>query len=216
MSERRSPQASSDVKAEASADGRESADPAAADGASIDAAAEMYRRFRKAAEQRGEARMRGPARPRQQPGRSSASGERTGLAGDPRSTSRSAVPPQRAGSLRDPKPLGEAVKGLIRSRGWSAPVAVGGVISRWEQLVGEAIAEHCTPESFEDGVVVVACDSTAWATNLKLMKSQLLEMFARELGPGIVTALDIRGPSAPSWKKGRLTVRGRGPRDTYG
>lgn len=183
----------------------------------VDAASQMYRRFRKAAEQRGETKLRGPVRPKAQPG----SGGGSGLAGDPRSLARqasqSAVPPQRVGSLRDPKPLGDAVKGLIRSRGWSAPVAVGGVISRWEQLVGEAIAEHCTPESFEDGVVVVVCDSTAWATNLKLMQPQLMEVFTRELGPGIVTSLDIRGPSAPSWRKGRFSVRGgRGPRDTYG
>ena len=26
----------------------------------------------------------------------------------------------------------------------------------------------------------------------------------------------VRGPGAPSWKRGRLAVRGRGPRDTYG
>lgn len=94
---------------------------------------------------------------------------------------------------------------------------MGSVISRWNQLVGETIAEHCTPQKFEDGVVVVSCDSTAWATNLKLMKPQLMEVFDRELGKGIVTEVDIRGPQAPSWKKGRFTVRGgRGPRDTYG
>lgn len=116
----------------------------------------------------------------------------------------------------DPALLGSAMKGLIRSRGWSAPVAVGSVITRWEQLMGPAIAEHCHPESFENGVVVVVCDSTAWATNLKLMQTQVMDMFDRELGPGIVTRLDIRGPRPPSWKKGKLSVRGRGPRDTYG
>ncbi|WP_022872693.1 DUF721 domain-containing protein [Nesterenkonia alba] len=168
-----------------------------------DAAVVLYRRFRRAAEDRGEYRLRKPL-------------SSHGLAKNPRSTAREAKAPRQPGDLRDPKPLGGLVKGLIRSRGWSAPVAVGSVITRWDQLVGPSIAEHCTPESFADGVVVVICDSTAWATNLKLMKPQLMDVFERELGPGIVTDVEIRGPAAPSWKKGRYSVRGRGPRDTYG
>ena len=33
---------------------------------------------------------------------------------------------------------------------------------------------------------------------------------------GRVTVFDVRGPQGPSWKKGPRSVRGRGPRDTYG
>ncbi|MGO1192590.1 MAG: DUF721 domain-containing protein [Nesterenkonia sp.] len=171
-----------------------------------DAATVLFNRFRKAAAEQGHRRMARPPR-------------NSSLTSDPRASARaaSARSSREKADLRDPKPLGAAVKGLIRSRGWSAPVAVGSVISRWDQLVGEAIAEHCSPQSFEDGVVVVVCDSTAWATNLKLMKPQLMDVFERELGRGIVTEIDIRGPQAPSWKKGKFTVRGgRGPRDTYG
>lgn len=175
-----------------------------------DAATVLFNRFRKSADEQGHRRLARPPK-------------NTSMASDPRAAARAAAAGSgrtsggRQADLRDPKPLGAAVKGLIRSRGWSAPVAVGSVISRWEQLVGESIAEHCTPQSFEDGVVVVICDSTAWATNLKLMKGTLMEVFERELGKGIVTEIDIRGPQAPSWKKGRFTVRGgRGPRDTYG
>ncbi|NLS10429.1 DUF721 domain-containing protein [Nesterenkonia sp. MY13] len=170
-----------------------------------DAASELFNRFRKAAEERGETRLRKPPK-------------NTSLQGNPRQT---AAPRSRSkaqtGDLRDPKPIGESLKTLVRTRGWSAPVAVGSVISRWEQLVGEAIAEHCKPEKFEDGVVVVICDSTAWATNLKLMKSKLMNVLEGELGKGIVTDIDIRGPQVPNWKRGRYSVRGgRGPRDTYG
>lgn len=166
----------------------------------------LFHRYRLAAEQRGERRMKNPPRG-------------TSLAGNPRAGATGAARgsrTQQQADPRDPKPVGEALQSLIRSRGWSAPVAVGSVISRWPELVGTSIAEHCRPESFADGVVVVSCDSTAWATNLKLMKPQLFAVFERELGRGIVTELDIRGPQAPSWKKGRYSVRGRGPRDTYG
>lgn len=179
----------------------------------LDAATALFNRYRKAAEERGDRRLRRPPKS-------------TSLTSDPRAAFRQAQDAQSAGGrssgvprpdLRDPKPLGDALKSLVRSRGWSAPVAVGSVVSRWDQLVGSSIAEHCRPDHFEDGVVTVVCDSTAWATNLKLMKPKLMDVFEQELGKGIVTEIEIRGPSAPSWKKGRYTVRGgRGPRDTYG
>ncbi|WP_324603318.1 DUF721 domain-containing protein [Nesterenkonia massiliensis] len=172
----------------------------------IDAATALFNRFRRAAEERGERRLKRPV-------------AGSSLSADPRATARAEERRRRGGQeadLRDPRPLGGVVKGLINTRGWTAPVAVGSVISRWDQLVGAAIAEHCKPQSFDAGVVVVLCDSTAWATNLKLMKPKLMEVFDRELGPGIVSEIEIRGPQAPSWKKGRLSVRGRGPRDTYG
>ncbi|GAA1823781.1 DUF721 domain-containing protein [Nesterenkonia flava] len=172
----------------------------------VDAAHALLNRMRRAAESRGEHRLRSLPRG-------------SSLAGNPRTSAaeeRGTAAAAREGDLRDPNLLGGVVQGLISSRGWKAPVAVGSVISRWDQLVGSAIAQHCTPESFENGVVTVVCDSTAWATNLKLMQPKLMEVFTRELGEGIVTGLQIRGPQAPSWKKGRYSVRGRGPRDTYG
>lgn len=173
-----------------------------------DAAAILLARMRRAAASRGEHRLRGVPR----------SGS---LAGDPRAGARRAAgsstgSPGSGIGGRDPSLLGPVVDRLIAHRGWTAPVAVGSVVSRWDQLVGPQVAEHCRPEKFEDGVVDVVCDTTAWATNLKLMQPQLMDVFTRELGRGIVTGLRIRGPQAPSWKKGRLSVRGRGPRDTYG
>ncbi|GAB3182732.1 DNA replication protein DciA [Nesterenkonia halophila] len=172
-----------------------------------DAAGLLLARMRRAAESRGEHRMRGMPR-------------KGSLSGDPRAGSRRGSSatgrPGSGTNRRDPSLLGSVVDGLISTRGWTSPVAVGSVIARWEQLVGPEVAAHCTPERFEDGVVDVVCDSTAWATNLKLMQPQLMEVFTRELGRGIVTGLRIRGPQAPSWKKGRFSVRGPGPRDTYG
>lgn len=95
-------------------------------------------------------------------------------------------------------------------------MAVGSVLSRWDELVGADIALHCRPERFENAVVTVRCDSTAWATQLKLLTPALLQRFEEALGPGIVTTLRVNGPAAPSWRKGPRVVKGRGPRDTYG
>ncbi|WP_460444729.1 DciA family protein, partial [Angustibacter aerolatus] len=117
---------------------------------------------------------------------------------------------------REPAAFGAGLDRLVAERGWGVDLAVGGVIGRWAQVVGIEVAAHSTPESFEEGVLVVRADSTAWATQLRLLAPTLLRRLAEELGEGVVDRLQVLGPSAPSWRRGARTVRGRGPRDTYG
>ena len=117
---------------------------------------------------------------------------------------------------RDPQPIAASVDELVSERGWSEPIAVGGVEGRWPQIVGEDIAGHCVPEEFEAGRLTVRTDSTAWATQVRMLAPTLLARLNDELGAGTVTHLQVLGPQGPSWKKGRLRVKGRGPRDTYG
>ena len=90
------------------------------------------------------------------------------------------------------------------------------MFGQWESVVGDDIAEHATPTALRDGVLSVSAESTAWATQLRMVQSQLLARIAAAIGDGVVTALKITGPSAPSWRKGPRHVAGRGPRDTYG
>ena len=64
---------------------------------------------------------------------------------------------------------------------------------------------------------MVRTDSTAWATQLKLLAPTVVRRLNEELGHGTVTVIEVLGPHLPSWNKGRLSSRdGRGPRDTYG
>ena len=117
---------------------------------------------------------------------------------------------------RDPQPLGRAARDLANTRGWSTHVAEGTVFAQWPTVVGEDIAEHATPTALRDGVLHVSAESTAWATQLRMVQSQLLAKIAAAVGNGVVTALRITGPTAPSWRKGPRHISGRGPRDTYG
>lgn len=117
---------------------------------------------------------------------------------------------------RDPQPFGAATMDLARTRGWSTRVAEGSVFGRWATVVGEQIAEHANPTSLRDGVLTVEADSTAWATQLRMVQAQLLAKIAAAVGDGIVTSLRIVGPAAPTWRKGKYHISGRGPRDTYG
>lgn len=112
--------------------------------------------------------------------------------------------------------LGSVVGREITRRGWQHELASGWVTGHWEYLVGEQIAEHTRVEMIKDGQLFITCTSTAWATNLKYMQRTILQKIAEKVGPDVITGLKIFGPKAPSWRKGPLHIKGRGPRDTYG
>ena len=120
------------------------------------------------------------------------------------------------GGKSDPVPLGDAMEDLISRRGWGTEINVHLLLGRWPDLVGPAVAQHSTPESFRDGVLVIRTSSTNWASQLRLMAPQLLARMNESLGQGTIRLATILGPDAPSWKRGPRTVQGRGPRDTYG
>jgi predicted nucleic acid-binding Zn ribbon protein len=117
---------------------------------------------------------------------------------------------------RDPQTLGSLTSELAKSRGWSPRVAEGSVFGQWAMVVGDQIAEHANPAALRDGVLTVEAESTAWATQLRMVQVQLLIKIAAAVGDGVVTSLKIVGPAGPTWRKGKYNVPGRGPRDTYG
>jgi predicted nucleic acid-binding Zn ribbon protein len=116
----------------------------------------------------------------------------------------------------DPQPLGRLVDSLVTEQDWTRHTRVGSVFGRWDALVGPEIASHCAPRSLSEGVLLVEAESTAWATQLTLMAPKILGKLRAQVGGDVVTQLRVVGPTAPSWKKGPRSVRGRGPRDTYG
>ena len=117
---------------------------------------------------------------------------------------------------RDPSLLGDQMDRLLLDRGWNIDVAIGSVMGRWPAIVGGEVAGHCTPVTFSDGVLIVRADSTAWATQLRLMSSTILGRLETEVGKDAVTELRVQGPGAPSWTRGLRKSTGPGPRDTYG
>jgi Dna[CI] antecedent, DciA len=120
------------------------------------------------------------------------------------------------GRREDPQPLGMAIEGLLDDQGWRTAAAVGSVFGRWEQIVGDTLAAHTRPGGFTDGELLVIADSTAWATQVRLLRAQLIRRLNSELGGGTVTGVRVRGPVPPQ-RRGQWRVRDtRGPRDDYG
>jgi predicted nucleic acid-binding Zn ribbon protein len=108
------------------------------------------------------------------------------------------------------------VDALIQDFSWKSELAEADLFNRWAELVGETTSQNSTPESLDSGVLTVRCKSTAWATQLRLMQSDILVLLIEAYPDLEIKELKMLGPAAPSWKKGPRSVPGRGPRDTYG
>lgn len=136
-----------------------------------------------------------------------------------RASGRAASAPGYSGARpdpRDPQGIELVLRRVLGDLGWTAGVTAGRVLEEWDEIVGEQVARHCRPVSLEEGVLVVSADSSAWATQLRLITPQLVSTIEEHVGAHVISELKVTGPAARTWKKGRRTVTWRGPRDTYG
>ena len=119
---------------------------------------------------------------------------------------------------RDPKPLSAILDNLIEAEEFGVPSAIANLSARWPDIVGAEVSAHVQIESFneETKTLNLRTDSTAWATQLRLLAAQIVQKITDEFGDDVVENLSVNGPKAPSWIYGKRRVPGRGPRDTYG
>ena len=117
---------------------------------------------------------------------------------------------------RDPQLIGSVLESVAKRRGWQRQISLAIVLCDWPGLVGAMNAEHSCPVEFRDGVLTVQCDSTAWASAMRYNAGPLVAKLNHALGERSVLRIEVLGPHAPNWKRGRRSIRGRGPRDTYG
>jgi predicted nucleic acid-binding Zn ribbon protein len=141
--------------------------------------------------------------------------EWSGVSASPRADT-----PGRAGRGRprrdDPQPLASAIGGLLDTEGWQQRAAMGSVFGRWAEIVGADLAAHTRPDSFADGELAVTADSTAWATQVRLLATVLVKRLNTELGDGSVRRVKVRGPTPPRQRGGWRVPGSKGPGDTYG
>lgn len=163
--------------------------------------------------------LKGPDLARAALARARAAAREKGLSpGAPRSRSRRPEP-GRSGSGpdgRDPVLFGDMVRRVVAERGWEQTTTAAGVLANWDRLVGPEIADHCQPVSLISGELVLVAESSAWATQLRLLTRTLSRRLAEQIGDGVVKSIAVRGPAQADWRKGPRRVQGRGPRDTYG
>ncbi|MFW2335536.1 DciA family protein [Ilumatobacter sp.] len=76
---------------------------------------------------------------------------------------------------RDPVPLSSALDDVVRSLRGPSRASVGGLFGRWEEAVGEQVAQHVTPLKLDEAVLVVEVDDPAWATQVKFLTPMITE-----------------------------------------
>jgi len=145
--------------------------------------------------------------------------------GDPASRSRDArrrgavrlgATSQPFGGGREPRGIADVLAGVTTEMGWTSPLAQSELMAAWPALVGDELAAHSSPVGIDDGTLTVRCDSTAWATQLRLLRGQVTTTIVTRFPDAKIESVRFLGPDAPSWKRGPRSVPGRGPRDTYG
>src|SRR6202012_3284126 len=107
----------------------------------------------------------------------------------------------------DPQLLTSAIDGLLEGRGWQQRAAMGSVFGRWAEIVGADLAGSTQPDSFAHGELAVTADSTAWATQVRLLAPMLVKRLNAELGDGSVLRVKVRRP-LPSLLRGLLRLSG--------
>jgi len=116
---------------------------------------------------------------------------------------------------RDPVTADKAVADLIAAQGWEEGTKIAAAMARWEDIAGPELAAHVVAESFQDGVLLLRADSTAWATQMRLLLPSVRRAIDAAVGKNVVADIRIVGPEPPR-TRGAWRVPGRGPRDTYG
>lgn len=116
---------------------------------------------------------------------------------------------------RDPRTIGHLLGNTIEDRGWAPFLARESVLENWADIVGDDVAAHTIPEITEDEVTV-RCDSSAWATNLRIMRHEILAGILERFPDSGLEKISVVGPGVPNQIRGPRSVKWRGPRDTYG
>jgi len=78
-------------------------------------------------------------------------------------------------TTRDPVPLSSALDDVVRSLRGPSRESVGGLFGRWDEAVGEQVAQHVKPVKLDEGVLVVEVDDPAWATQVKFLTPMIIE-----------------------------------------
>ena len=100
------------------------------------------------------------------------------------------------GGRPDPRAVGESVDRLAATLGIDSRL-----LTRWPELVGDALAERTRPRSLRGGTLVVAVDDPAWAAQLRWLEADLVARLNDVLGADRVTRIEVqvRGSVTPDW-----------------
>jgi predicted nucleic acid-binding Zn ribbon protein len=99
---------------------------------------------------------------------------------------------RRSGEDPGPRPLEHSLDSVSRQLGLQDSKGLGTVFSRWEEIVGPAVAEHVQPYRLDAESLVVTVDHPAWATQVRHLSESLLDRIEEQTGVARPPRLDVR------------------------
>ena len=100
----------------------------------------------------------------------------------------------------NPRPLGESLDRIASQLGVPEASVLTTVFSRWEELVGPAVAAHASPVSLSRGVLVIGVDQPAWATQLRYLAADLVRKLSSSLPSGTIESVELKVLRRPPHK----------------
>lgn len=94
--------------------------------------------------------------------------------------------------------ISPVLKGLAQTFGWEKGIASAMLETRWNEIVGDAIASHTHPEEIRFDTLTILVDSAVWMHELSFLKKALIEKVNRLLGKNGIRKIQFKiGPVAP-------------------
>jgi predicted nucleic acid-binding Zn ribbon protein len=99
----------------------------------------------------------------------------------------------------EPVSLSESLAGVGRNLGLPDPTELTAVLDAWPHLVGADLARHAHVRSLRDGVLLVAVDEPAFATQLRYLESAVRDGATAVVGRPVIRSLRVvvNGPGKP-------------------
>jgi predicted nucleic acid-binding Zn ribbon protein len=85
--------------------------------------------------------------------------------------------------------VGQAIRDLLNTYRLSNKYDEATIIESWERLVGKPIANRTKKVSIRNKVLFVEFDSPTMRHDFSLHKAEVLEIFRKEFGDGVITEI---------------------------
>ncbi|MEO8364363.1 MAG: DUF721 domain-containing protein [Ilumatobacteraceae bacterium] len=92
--------------------------------------------------------------------------------------------------------LSDELDTLLKRLGSESSTVVAGIFSNWDQLVGDAVAQHASPIKLEAGRLLVEVDEPAWATQMRFLESEIISKLSASSG-NTINGIDVRVKRPP-------------------
>jgi predicted nucleic acid-binding Zn ribbon protein len=85
--------------------------------------------------------------------------------------------------------VGQAIRNLLNSYNLTSKFDEANLLSSWERLVGKPIAKRTKKIYIRNKVLFVEFDSPTMRHDFGLHKAEVLQLFKKEFGAGVITEI---------------------------